>query len=222
MSRESSTVLGVASFLIAFGAGCATPPPVAVPGLSLRKVVIYRNGVGYFERGGHVESERVQFKVRKNEIGDFLATLAVLERGGSSVRSASFPTAVEKKDVPPPAPPAPGATDPGARAGRSPDLETVIMSLDGQEHDLQVGYIAVTPVWRPSYRLVLDEKGATLQAWGVVHNLSGEDWKDVQLSLIAEAPLAFDASLTTSVVPPRPTVTDGGDVIAVVPHTETS
>src|SRR5262245_64356385 len=118
MSRESSTVLGVASFLIAFGAGCATPPPVAVPGLSLRKVVIYRNGVGYFERGGHVESDRVQFSVRKDEVGDFLATLAVLERGGSSVRSASFPLEVEKDDVP--APP-PGPFPAGAPAAGTPD-----------------------------------------------------------------------------------------------------
>jgi len=31
---------------------------------------------------------------------------------------------------------------------------------------------------------------ASLQAWGIVHNLSGEDWRGVSLSLIAEAPLA--------------------------------
>jgi len=64
-----------------------------------------------------------------------------------------------------------------------------------QEHDLQVGYIAVTPVWRPSYRLVLDEHGANPPGLGIVQNLSGEDWTNVSLSLIAEAPLAFDASL---------------------------
>ncbi len=72
-------------------------------------------------------------------------------------------------------------------------LQTVVMSLDGNEHDLQVGYIAATPVWRPSYRLVIDEEGASLQTWGIVQNLSGEDWTNVSLSLIAEAPLAFDA-----------------------------
>jgi hypothetical protein len=206
-------------------AGCADVPPVDANGLPLKKVVIYRNGVGYFERAGRVEGPQVAFRVRKNEIGDFLATLAVLERGGSSVRSASFPLAVEKKTPAPPPPPAPRPVDASGtppRAGRSSELETVTMALDGREHDLQVGYIAVTPVWRPSYRLVLDDKGATLQAWGVVQNLSGEDWKNVQLSLIAEAPLAFDASLATAVIPPRPTVTDGGDVIAVVPQSETS
>jgi len=202
-------------------AGCAAVPAVDATGLPLKKVVIYRNGVGYFQRAGRVDTDQVAFRVRKNEIGDFLATLAVLERGGSSVRSASFPLAVDPKGPAAPTP-AHGAGDTAAGAGRSSELETVIMALDGREHDLQVGYIAVTPVWRPSYRLVLDDRGATLQAWGIVQNLSGEDWKDVSLSLIAEAPLAFDASLATAVIPPRPTVTDGGDVIAVVPRSETS
>jgi hypothetical protein len=196
--------------------GCATPPPVVAPGLALRKVVIYRNGVGYFERGGRVQSDRVQFQVRKDEVGDFLATLAVLERGGSSVRSASFPLDVEKDASPALTP----ASDQGG-AARDP-LRHVIMSLDGKEHDLQVGYIARTPVWRPSYRLVVDKGSASLQAWGVVQNLSGEDWTNVSLSLVAEAPLAFDASLAAPVIPMRPTVTDGGEVIAVVPQAETS
>ncbi len=212
------------------GVGCATPPPVVAPGLALKKVVIYRNGVGYFERGGHVQSDRVEFKVRKNEIGDFLATLAVLERGGSSVRSASFPLDVEEdSDVaasPPSSGPVGAAIPPSLSGSGGPDnpnkLKTVVMSLDGREHDLQVGYIAETPVWRPSYRLVIEKDGAGLQAWGIVQNLSGEDWNNVSLSLIAEAPLAFDASLATPVIPPRPIVTDGGDVIAVVPHSDTS
>jgi hypothetical protein len=195
---------------------CATAPPVEAPGLALKRVVIYRNGVGYFERAGRVDSDRIQFRVRKNEIGDFLATLAVLERGGSSVRSASFPLEVEHDENP--APPTPGA----APAARISDLQKVIMALDGGEHDLDVGYIASTPVWRPSYRLVLDDKAATLQVWGIVQNLSGEDWNHVSLSLIAEAPLAFEASLATPVIPARPTVSDGGDVIAVVPRSETS
>ncbi|HVZ71818.1 MAG TPA: DUF4139 domain-containing protein [Polyangia bacterium] len=203
-------------------AGCGTVGPVDAHGLPLHKVVIYRNGVGYFERAGRVDGEHVDFRVRKNEVGDFLATLAVLERGGSSVRSASFPLAVEKETPPAPSPRRDFAPPPLAGAKRSSELETVVMSLDGGQHDLQVGYIAVTPVWRPSYRLVLDDQGATLQAWGIVQNLSGEDWKNVSLSLIAEAPLAFDASLATAVIPPRPTVTDGGDVIAVVPQAETS
>jgi len=227
MPRTPRILAGLLSFSVAaagVGAGCGTSPPVVAPALSLKKVVIYRNGIGYFERGGRVESDSVQFKVRKDEVGDFLATLAVLERGGSSVRAASFPLEVEKDDPPPPTTPQPvragGAATPAA--GPASDLRRVTMSLDGKEHDLQIGYIAQTPVWRPSYRLVVDKDAASLQTWGIVQNLSGEDWTNVSLSLVAEAPLAFDASLATPVIPSRPTVTDGGEVIAVVPHTETT
>jgi hypothetical protein len=190
--------------LVQLLAGACATAPVSAPGLPLKKVVIYRNGVGYFERAGHVDSDRVEFRVRRNEVGDFLATLAVLERGGSSVRAAAFP-------VPPDS-----APDAGAK------LQTVVMSLDGHDHDLSVGYIATAPIWRPSYRLVIDKEGASLQAWGIVQNLSGEDWKDVSLSLIAEAPLAFDAALARAVIPPRPQITDDGEIMAVVPQSETS
>jgi hypothetical protein len=65
-------------------------------GLGLRRVVIYRNGVAYFERQGRVDEEEVTFRVRTEKVGDFLATLAVIEQGGSSVRSASFPVDVQK------------------------------------------------------------------------------------------------------------------------------
>ncbi|MEO5727726.1 MAG: hypothetical protein ABI134_01715, partial [Byssovorax sp.] len=78
--------------------GCARGPDIEATGLGLKRVVIYRNGVGYFERGGHVDSDRVSFKVRNEKVGDFLATLAVIEKGGSSVRSASFPVEVDKHD----------------------------------------------------------------------------------------------------------------------------
>jgi len=44
----------------------------------------------------------------------------------------------------------------------------------------------------------------------------------VKLSLIAGAPLALRAELGTPVIPPRPTVTDEGEVIAAVPRAETS
>jgi hypothetical protein len=221
--RHVFGLIGWLVVLVALAAGgCATAPPVEANGLALRRVVVYRNGVGYFERAGRVDGSEVRFRVRKNEIGDFLATLAVLERGGSSVRSASFPLAVEDDDTPPPPPSPPAKSGPAAPGARTSDLETVVMGLDGKEHDLQVGYIAATPIWRPSYRLVLGKDGATLQVWGIVENLSGEDWKNVSLSLIAEAPLAFQAELAAPVIPPRPSVTDNGEVIAVVPRSETS
>jgi hypothetical protein len=84
--------------------GCARGPNVESD-LPLRRVVIYRNGVGYFERAGRVDEERVTFKMRGRMIGDFLATLAIVERGGSSVRSASFPLDIEEETTPNEPPP---------------------------------------------------------------------------------------------------------------------
>jgi hypothetical protein len=210
-----------APFVALAGVGCAATPQVQVESLALKRVVIYRNGVGYFERGGHVEGSEVRFKMKEAEVGDFLATLAVMEQGGSSVKAAAFPLDVND-DVP---------TDDDETDVKKPPrtederrgLKKVVLSLGGTAHEIEVGYIASSPVWRPSYRLVVHKDGAAdLQAWGIVQNLSGEDWTNVKLSLVAGAPLSFQAQLGTAVIPTRPIVTDQGEVIAVVPQAETS
>lgn len=220
--------LGVrVGLLLAIGlSGCARGPDVSSPELPLRRVVVYRNGVGYFERGAEVDGEQVSFKMRQRAVGDFLATLAIVERGGSSLKSASFPIEVDEED--------PATQDPRfgrmlqawARPGEPPRppskpedrLRKVILSLDGKEHDLAVGYVAATPLWRPSYRVVVDKDGADLQVWGIVQNLSGEDWKNVELTLVAGAPIAFESTLGDPVTPIRPVITDTGEIIAQVPE----
>ena len=78
--------------------GCARGPNISTDQLPLKRVVIYRNGVGYFERSGHVDADAVTFKMRQKMVGDFLASLAIVERGGSSVRSASFPLEIDKDE----------------------------------------------------------------------------------------------------------------------------
>jgi hypothetical protein len=209
-------------------AACARGPNVSSDQLPLTRVVVYRNGVGYFERSGEVDEEQVNFKMRQNMVGDFLATLAIVERGGSSVRSASFPMEIldDEEEEEPEDPryvsmlkPWPG---PKPKKEKDP-LREVMLRLDGKEHDLAIGYVAETPVWRPSYRLVVQENGnADLQAWGIVQNLSGEDWKGVHLVLVAGAPIAFQSTLGDPVIPDRPIITDTGEVIASVPTSVTS
>jgi uncharacterized protein DUF4139 len=212
--RWGAALVGVG--VVAFGSGCGRQAIATTDALPVARVVVYRNGVAYFERAGHVDGSEVRFKMKRTEVGDFLATLAVMERGGSSVRSAAFPLKIDDDND--------DAKPPHVRTeDEKKGLETVLLSLDGKSHELEVGYVAESPVWRPSYRLVVHPQGdADLQAWGVVENLSGEDWTNVKLSLIAGAPLAFQAELGTPVIPPRPTVTDEGEVIAAVPRAETS
>jgi hypothetical protein len=189
-------------------AACAHAPAVGSNQLPLKRVVVYRNGVGYFERGGEVDGDSVQFQVKTGHIGDFLATLAVIEKGGSSVRSASFPLHVKKNENGEPTP--------------TVSKQTVELALDGREHDLRVGYVSEQPVWRPSYRLVFTDGEPQLQVWGIVQNLSGEDWRNVSLALVAGAPIAFKATLATPVTPARPVVNDQGETIMSVPESETS
>ena len=227
----SSLVLGLLGALCgSLLSGCVRGPNLSVDGLPLRKVVVYRNGVGYFERAGQVDGDSVQFRMRQRMVGDFLATLAIVERGGSSVHAASFPLDVSGDDPSAPDPQFLRMLDawdhpdivPDSRTVGRNKLRDVTLRLDGKQHDLAVGYVAATPVWRPSYRIVVQDGGADLQAWGIVENISGEDWKDVDLSLVAGAPLAFESTLGDPVTPPRPIVTDSGEVIAAVPEGVTS
>ncbi|MDX2052057.1 MAG: DUF4139 domain-containing protein [Polyangiaceae bacterium] len=205
--------------------GCARQANLTTAQLPLRRVVIYRNGVAYFERGGEVDADRVTFQMRPKMIGDFLATLAVMQEGGSSVSSASFPVEVEKDSV----------EDPEvehfrrqlSKADNEPekdeDLREVVLRMGEGKHNLSIGYVAETPLWKPSYRLVLNEAGkAQLQVWGIVQNLSGEDWENVELALVAGAPIAFESTLGTPVTPTRPVVSDSGEVIAAVPSSMTT
>jgi hypothetical protein len=217
MNMRVLLALGLGSLL---QASCATSPPVTVDGLALKRVVIYRNGVAYFEREGRVTGNRVSFRVRGDEVGDFLASFAVMEKDGSSVRAASFPLHQEEESEPP----AEAAKLKKSELPKDPKrrLETVVMELDGGKHDLAVGYIAEAPVWRPSYRLVLEKEKVHLQVWGIVQNLSGEDWRNARLTLVADAPLALRTQLEKPVIPERPLLVEGNEVMAVVPQSETS
>lgn len=69
---------------------------------------------------------------------------------------------------------------------------------------LQVSFLSEVPVWKSTYRILFTDsvKGsgasssnkvdtATLQGFSVVDNATGEDWKNVRLSLIAGSPQSF-------------------------------
>jgi hypothetical protein len=67
---------------------------------------------------------------------------------------------------------------------------SVLGSLRG---DVTLGYLAETPVWRGTYRLVLPTDGAdpVLQGWALVHNDTAEDWNDVRVELVNGRPSSF-------------------------------
>ena len=80
------------------------------------------------------------------------------------------------------------------------DGKTVTITPTGQgPQELLVSYIAEVPVWKATYRIVLPDpnKGSNpfLQGWAIVDNVSGEDWQNVQLSLVSGLPVSFTQEL---------------------------
>ncbi|HMA96800.1 MAG TPA: DUF4139 domain-containing protein, partial [Polyangiaceae bacterium] len=67
------------------------------------------------------------------------------------------------------------------------------MQLGGNKpHKLKLTYVTESPSWKPSYRVTLaDGKKVKLQAWAIVDNTSGEDWKAVKLGVGASSAMSF-------------------------------
>ena len=88
------------------------------------------------------------------------------------------------------------------------DKKTVTLNFLGQgERKVRVGYIQETPIWKTSYRLVLDdEKAPLLQGWAIVENTTEEDWKDVGMTLVSGRPISFVMDLYQPLYIPRPLV----------------
>lgn len=75
--------------------------------------------------------------------------------------------------------------------------------------EVLVAYIHEMPVWKTSYRLILPEEEAgrpTIQGWAIVENTTDEDWKNVELSLVAGQPIGFVMDLYEPLFLTRPQV----------------
>lgn len=100
------------------------------------------------------------------------------------------------------------------------DGKTVTITPTGQgPQELLVSYIAEVPVWKATYRIVLPDpnKGSNpfLQGWAIVDNVSGEDWQNVQLSLVSGLPVSFIQELYAPRFKKRPELKmDDEDAVA--------
>lgn len=95
-------------------------------------------------------------------------------------------------------------------SSRAKDMRRMTISTSGTgDREVFVSYISEVPVWKSTYRIVLpkDPKNKPLlQGWAIVDNTIGEDWKDVQLSLVAGAPQSFVEQISQPLYVRRPTV----------------
>jgi flagellin-like hook-associated protein FlgL len=90
---------------------------------------------------------------------------------------------------------------------RDQDKKPVLINFIGSgERRVRVGYVVETPVWKTSYRLILDDKSARLQGWAIVENQTESDWNNVSLSLVSGRPISFVMDLYAPMYLTRPTV----------------
>jgi len=95
-------------------------------------------------------------------------------------------------------------------SSRDQDVRRMTISTTGNgERNLYVSYISEVPIWKTTYRIVLPtkpDKKPLLQGWAIVDNTVGEDWNEVDLSLVAGAPHSFIQQLSEPFYGRRPVV----------------
>ena len=95
-------------------------------------------------------------------------------------------------------------------SSRARDSRRMVIATSGTgERELFVSYISEVPVWKSTYRLILPSKEGQkplLQGWAIVDNTVGEDWNDVQLSLVAGSPQSFVQEISQPLYVRRPHV----------------
>jgi hypothetical protein len=98
---------------------------------------------------------------------------------------------------------------------REQDVRNVVISSTGTgERPLFVSYVSEVPIWKSTYRLVVPASGAPfIQGWAVIDNTIGEDWRGVELSLVAGAPQSFVQRLSQPFYRERPVLPIPTDVL---------
>jgi hypothetical protein len=139
---------------------------------TLGRVVVYRNGIAYFERSARVDGDTLKLHVPADKVDDFLKSLSVVDAKTGAPAPVAYPTTHQ--------------------APENGLIEMKITLQGDSPHDLKLSYVSEAPSWKPSYRMVLGKDGkVSVQAWAIVDNTSGEDWENVQLGVGSSSALSF-------------------------------
>jgi hypothetical protein len=92
--------------------------------------------------------------------------------------------------------------------GHDTQRKTLRLSFRGKgKRSVMVGYVIEHPIWKTSYRLVLNnQKKPLLQGWAMVENPTGEDWNNVHVQLVSGRPISFRMDLYQPLYVERPLV----------------
>lgn len=91
---------------------------------------------------------------------------------------------------------------------RRRDAKTITITNEGiGDREMVVSYAIAAPIWKTTYRVVLDEAGKPFfQGWAIVDNVSEEDWNSVKLSLVSGSPVSFIQNLQKPLYRYRPII----------------
>jgi hypothetical protein len=150
---------------------------IKVDQVNLGRVVVYRNGVAFYERRAQVTGGKLTVTVPRDRVDDFLKSLTVVDANTRTPLPVSFPRQ---------------QADYGAYLEMSLELPTK------EPADVVLTYVTESPAWKPSYRIVVgeDDKGkktgkVMLEGWAIVDNTSGEDWNGVVVGVGSSSALSF-------------------------------
>lgn len=164
----------LAGFLLAVAAAGCGPKHVSfvkVDEVALGRVVIYRNGVAFYERRATVAGGMLTVSVPRDRVDDFLKSLTVTD----AISGAPLPVSIPRQQ-----------TEDGAN---------LVMKLElpsKNTAEVVLTYVTEAPAWKPSYRVVVGkDKDVMLEGWAIVDNTSGEDWKNVYVGVGSSSALSF-------------------------------
>jgi len=184
------------------GCGASATTYVHAPNdTTLGRVVVYRNGVAYFERTAAVRGDHLDLQVPADKVDDFLKSLTVVDAQTGQPEPITYPT-----------------RPPSSSTGLI-DMRIGVAHTGAATHELKLTYVTEAPSWKPSYRVMLGKDGkVNLEAWAIVDNTSGEDWKDVRLGVGSSSALSFRYDLRSVRLVERETLQQN-DLFALAPPT---
>ncbi len=149
---------------------------VRVDDVPLGRVVVYRNGIAFYQRAAVVKGGTLSVRVPRALVDDFLKTLTVYDHETKQPLPVRFP-----RD----------------RGGDGDMIDMNLQIPNKQGANVEMTYVTEAPSWKPSYRMVIgDPKGPSkgkvfLEGWAIIDNTSGEDWKDVSIGVGSSSAMSF-------------------------------
>jgi hypothetical protein len=145
---------------------------IKVDEVALGRVVVYRNGVAYYERRATVVGGQLTLEVPRERVDDFLKSLTVMDARSGKPLPVSIPRS-------------PAAVD-------GPTFQMSLRLAETAPTDVVLTYVTESPAWKPSYRVVVEPGGKVMiEGWAIVDNTSGEDWNNVLVGVGSSSALAF-------------------------------